>query len=115
MNKIGANRLLKLADLLDTVPIKDLDMSVWRRGCGTVACALGHACLSPKFRGLVLNSSNIPILTKDPYIQSINAAEQYFSITNGQACDLFLPGMYKAKYPHPKTVANRIRKFVEAS
>lgn len=58
MTKIHARRLLKLADTLEAVPRKEFDIREWGRDttnkkgevCGTVACAMGHACSVPSFR-----------------------------------------------------------------
>ena len=43
---MNQERLLRLAEHLDTVNEKQFDMSNWARqsNCGTVCCACGHAC-----------------------------------------------------------------------
>jgi len=119
MNKIGAKRLLKLADLLDDLPVKEFDLGRWYytgEGCGTVACAVGHACLSPKFPGLVLNDYRSPSLKKGPEMRDMCVVESYFSLTYEHAWHLFIDKAYPlGDKTRPKIVANRIRKFVEAS
>lgn len=49
---MDAERLLRLASHLDTVAPELFDMAYWgqeRPGCGTVCCAVGHACTIPEF------------------------------------------------------------------
>lgn len=66
---MNTERLLKLADYMETLPDGRVDMSLWRdlpdeltdrikdgeeislsgQECGTVACVLGHACTIPEF------------------------------------------------------------------
>lgn len=60
---MNAERLLKLADFLDTVPPERFEYAVWASeattdlrapGCGTKACALGWATAIPEFAALGL-------------------------------------------------------------
>lgn len=64
---MNIDRLTKLADLLDTVPVDKFDLNYWGEArtryspapehldiakdeCGTTACACGWACTIPEFR-----------------------------------------------------------------
>jgi hypothetical protein len=120
--KVGLNRLLKLADFLETkVPRKQFNMDVWKfeDACGTVGCALGWGCSIPSFRKaglkLVWDSEHISAHVKygDERIGE-DAAEDFFHIELKEAEDLFLD-LYGDKSPNetPKQVAKRIRKFVK--
>jgi len=112
-------RLLRLADLLDTVPPEHFDLGVWLAGdgppCKTAACAVGWATTIPAFRraGLTTDSSGWPIYSE---WGGFNAAEQFFGLTEDDALHLFASSYrYRlADLTRPTTVARRIREFVEA-
>lgn len=55
MKRIHAERLLRLADHLDTVPVAEFDYAHFISECGTSACALGHAARLPEFNVLGLS------------------------------------------------------------
>jgi len=133
LNKIGAKRLNKLADLLENeVSDKDFDMDVFynehnkaKTGCGTVGCACGWAASSPKFRGLVLKSYTdtfVHTLNKKVLVYTIEdtksgnedfeAAETYFKLNEAQVNWLFQPEYYSNNRKGRRTVISRIRKFV---
>jgi len=113
MNKVGSKRLLKLADLLDDVPVKEFNLGRWEgeeTECGTVACAVGHACLSSAFEGIYFDWG----LPRSEEHDGWDAVEHYFSLSFGDSLKLFSEGAYKnMNKTRPKTVANRIRKFVK--
>jgi hypothetical protein len=58
---MNTERLLKLADYLETVvaklPPERFHMEAWgvRADCGTTCCAVGHACDIPEFKALGLH------------------------------------------------------------
>lgn len=129
------DRLLKLADFLETVPRKAFNIGAWEQSkvnkpegkipgeCGFAGCAVGWAVHAKLFRGLKF----IP----NPYgwdenditpsyagQEGFEAAEKLFDISGIEAGDgwdasrhLFSPGTYKND-PTPKQVAKRICKFV---
>ena len=107
------DRLLKLADYLETVPRHKFDMKFWsnrlkrvkRPKCGFSGCAIGHAMEARLFRGF--RRYNYPVY--EGYY-GFNAVAKLFEITTDQAkFDLF--GSELRGTPHQ--VAKRIRKFVE--
>lgn len=117
MNKIGANRLLKLADLLENVvEAKKFDMGCWvfniKSGCGMAACAGGWAALSPKFRGLVVSGRNQIKCIKTGRVD-FAGVEDYFYLSEQDSRHIFGNFSYDSDRPHKKTVANRIRKLVK--
>lgn len=124
---VGLNRLLKLAEFLETkVPRKQFDMRNWvgaswkgekNLSCGTTACAMGWATTIPSFRrlGLRLNREGEVRLDPDDSVleDGFEAAERLFSITGFEAYELFSfvdPDGYERKET-PKQVAKRIRDF----
>ena len=132
MNK---ERLLKLADLLHdhsrgykmSIPgdgTPDFDLSTWindKADCGTAACAVGCAMLSPEFQALGLKTGKMPSLggrmqPVPKYKGALNwaAVEKFFGVSNKDAEHLFSDYEYPDEdfTPTPKQVAKRIRKFV---
>jgi len=108
MNK---KRLLKLADYLDTVPRKNFNIDIWR--CGSVGCAMGHACDIPAFKrvGLKLMTRYDMLCPALGRLIAFDAAAKLFSITHYQATCLFSPIGY-GRQRGPGVVAKRIRRFV---
>lgn len=111
MNK---QRLRILAEIVEAVPQKQLDMWGWVYDdeCGTVACAAGHACLSPRLRGLTLQKQYVH--TRQPSYKNHRgwpALHMYFDLTPEEADYIFDPSAYLRK-PRPKAVAERIRKLI---
>lgn len=119
MNK---ERLLKLADHLDTVDQSRFDMSTW--SCGTQACAIGHACEIPEFRkaGLYLETLYGQAYPKyaeprQKYAEysGFDAVAKFFSISLYRANKLFdfdSDGDEPISAISPKKVAENIRNFV---
>ena len=108
--------LLKLADYLEKTDFskteKKFDMREW--DCGTAACAIGqgiHAKITPaklkikngfiRFDGINCNSHGA---ISKAYGLSANQTDSFF---------LFSSNSYSDVPVSPKTVARRIRKFVE--
>jgi hypothetical protein len=136
---MNTDRLLKLADrLANYVPehagkdIPTFDLLSWagplnaapgeNGDCGTVACAVGHACLIPEFNRAGLRLvKRIPVYTvpasedceehdEDGWV----AAVEFFNLKIGQANFLFDGRYYDARYATgPAAVARRIRLLVE--
>ncbi len=110
-------RLLKLADLLDTVSRTRFNMADFgdasiedKKKCGTTACAAGWACTIPSFKraGLKRNSFGIPQY-KDcggPFA----SLSEFFDIPYDDA--LYLFDLHKG-HETPKQVARNIRKYTE--
>lgn len=87
--------------------------------CGTIACAVGHACRIPEFQtaGLkVLNNRPVYVPEKFKYGDSgWSAVMGFFGLTESEALHLFL----ESEYPDggrttPAQVVERIRAFVRA-
>lgn len=110
MNK---ERLLKLADFLDTVPAEKFDLRTWQ--CGTTACAVGWACTMPEFQdeGLVLANRWPDFIPFPMYIGYTcwTAVKQFFELTSVNADHLFDAGEYEPGAT-PQDVAVRIRRVV---
>lgn len=120
MNK---DRLLKLADFLDTVPDDRFDMHTWASGgfepeaCGTVACAAGWACTIFKDEGLHLRFYKNGPKPAFKELRGIDAVEEFFDLDYGQTMHLFFCRDYDEEHPAwvggPNKVAEVIRAFVQ--
>lgn len=125
---MNTDRLLKLADRLDTVPPDRFDLDAWFQSftedeCGTAACAVGWACTIPEFNaagfraemsddGYCLCPQYIPADT-GPVYTSWAAVREFFGLTQPEADRLFFAGSYPLDSdPTPAEVAARIRGFV---
>lgn len=127
--RVYNNRLLKLADFLDTVPPARFDYTVWvgedwkgaaSLSCGTTACALGWATTMPAFRrlGLHLAKDRLPSVNGDESGDPEAAAEEIFGLDNEEFIFLFTPADpiddgYDESDATPQQVAAKIRQFVE--
>lgn len=131
---MNRDRLLRLAAHLDTLPAESFDMGHWGvwnpRGCGTVCCALGHACSIPEFaaEGLTLEFGTdrepdeagelaLVVLKRGNlwYATGYRAASALFDIPAQLSRDIFDPGSYADAVPEgirPADVARRIREVV---
>ncbi len=125
---MNTKRLLKLADILDTIERKKFDISYFTNGnnineCGSTACALGHAGYDKSFRraGFKTNalSDRVTYKVGNETLENFHAAACFFDIDYFDATILFGDnthenyGMY-AEEVTPKIVAKKIRKFVKA-
>lgn len=109
--------------LTDRVKDKEFDLGDWI--CGSVACALGHACLIPEFQEAGFLPSKKPISTVGgktggviyPVYQGktgLEAAVLFFAITYEQATQLFYPSGYpKGAFASRKDVIAKITQFIE--
>ena len=125
MQEIYRNRLLKLADFLDTVPPERFDYARWvgeswqgdpDLSCGTTACALGWASTIPEFRklGLRLKKNNWDLFNptyvgldtetdedladKSSYLLTLEASKYIFGLSNQETNELFTPEGYAMYY-----------------
>lgn len=111
---IRADRLLKLADYLETVPRKKFDMRFWKDegACGFAGCAIGWAAHGKLFRGLTIKGTSD--LDFEPHYAGATrmaAVSLLFGISIVQAQnDLF--GGWDELQGTPLQVSKRIRKFV---
>lgn len=137
---MNAQRLLRLADHLETVVAQSperFDMgtfAVQRPDCGTVCCALGHACEIPEFAavGLRIDWEDESRRERRGWrygrvrydgLRDFAAAEALFDISDAAADYLFSIGTedndgrdrFDDDYqpPTPASVAARIRHFVK--
>lgn len=124
-----ADRLLKLADFLETVPRRSFKMTGWierdaskpegnKPGqCGFSGCAVGWAVHAQLFAGLGF-SGGMPVYNGRT---NWNAVVELFEFEKSpdsefgsdDAYHLFYDEAYTSGNPIPKTVAKRIRKFVK--
>ncbi len=103
------NRMIKLADHLETVPPDNFDMGFWK--CGTKACAIGHGCTIPSFRRAGLHLS---ILEDEPIYKNLHhydAIAEFFGIPFSDAVDLFSTNNAN-KYLTPHEMALHIREYL---
>lgn len=133
MNKTHARRLLKLADLLDTIPAERFYLGTWcgpdwagapDLSCGTTACALGWATTIPEFRKLGVRMKREGINVGPGFAQArcpnpAGVAKRLFGIcdTTDRGYEdynyLFFPSAYpRDSRTKPREVAARIREFV---
>ena len=131
MNSIGKRRLLKLANFLDTVPVRKFDMDYFviknnqpdkilpLKDCGTVACALGYAatCI-PEFQraGLTVEprDNGWPLYDKNGnYEIGYEAGEVFFNLNGDESKELFDPFYYREGHKGPRSVARKIRALVK--
>ncbi len=95
-------RLARLGEIVAAAPA--VDLSDWCRkpregdppqahACGTVACALGWACLAPEFQALGLRLGNGFGSTAPEFagLQGFTAGAAFFGISWGEAAGLFSP------------------------
>ncbi len=115
----GDRRLTILADYLDT-SVKDPSFHIiaWRRNriyiheseCGTIACAVGHACDIPEFQALGLHYDEEPIYNGR---NNWDAVADFFSLTREESEILFHYGAYgRHSNVSRQEVIGRLRGFV---
>jgi len=117
---MNIQRLQMLAELLDTVEPDSFDLEHWvkRERCGTVACAVGHACMHPPFNEMGLKLDVDPacpkfsIPTFGEYRRSWDAVIAFFDISLDIAYKLFLHSRYTLSERTPANVAARIRAVI---
>jgi hypothetical protein len=111
MNKdnVYKQRLLALAELLETLPRKRFDYSHWAGdewkgktdlSCGTSACALGWATTMPSLRKLGLRLVKdlsgwvaVKLISKNgTFMNETEAAHEVFGVSEQEFQYLFIPG-----------------------
>lgn len=120
--------LSRLAELVDVVlpQVKDeeFDLEVWKGegACGTVACAVGHACSHLPFQkaGLTLSYWFPKGYTPYPRFEGktgIEAIKDFFNLTEKEVHYLFLPHSYKCVIGGcaKEVVMERIREFLSTN
>lgn len=122
---IHFDRLLKLADYLETVRDERFSIQHWSQetSCGTTCCAVGHACSIPEFRELglgldicldgragQLHRFGVPVYQ---WRRSYDAVSQFFGLSGAAALFLFSPEAYEIN-PAKEEVISRIREFVRS-
>lgn len=139
---MNADRLLRVADLLEHVDPARFDLGYWATPeCGTTCCAVGFAALDPRFQeeGLRLHN-RVKRLFRPGLPQWVNsiddltdrrlhrvtqagityrgfrnwmAVERFFDLSERDCRHLFSPRAYHAEEQRaPDAVAERIRAFV---
>jgi hypothetical protein len=111
---MNAERLLKLADFLETVPPHSFDMKEWITftECGFAGCAIGWTPKAIPGEGFILKHH-----MADEYYPYYNgkerwrAVEEFFELEELEAEHLFMNSKYEES-PTPNEVAARIREFV---
>lgn len=105
--------LLKLADLLDTVPAKEFHLKNW--DCGTTACACGwaarHGIGGLCFDGFDACDRVKILMIAHPKMFGWNAVQVAFDIDEESALYLFDIESYARRKVKPSQVAARIRRF----
>ena len=121
----GKRRLLVLASHLYQLKGGVFDFSTWvgddwagkqDLSCGTVACALGHACAIPEFQKLGLYMDKITLSPAIPNRGSgLTAAQTLFHLDASEASYLFMPNHFNGLSDEStaKQVADNIRSFVQ--
>lgn len=138
LTRTGKNRLLKLANFLESIPPQQFNLSVIveaevldkvpskktikQKTCGTAGCAIGYCPVV--FRGVkykenddVYDVTDIAVQfpvpdCSDGVDENFSGAEQFFGISGKQAEYLFMPDAYHPSKRGPKSVAARIKAFV---
>lgn len=142
INAIEVDKMLQLADFLETVPVEGFNLFQWTAreerprttsffglierdpGCGYAGCAMGWAAHSGLFEGLKLVTvpseirrahGGIPVhnITYKGYLD-MDAAAKLFGITARTAYFFFHPQRYETKNGTvPGQVSERLRAFVD--
>jgi len=114
---MNIERLQKLADHLRGVPPEAFDLDQW--SCGSVACAVGHACLIPEFaeQGLTLKKSENRNFLEPVFgfSEGWDAVSYFFDICEEDAEHLFGAWQYLRADRHPEAVAKRIEALLGAA
>ena len=119
MNKREKERLLKLADFLETeVPHEHFDMGDWGTGnfkqmkCGSAACALGWgSAVFPRSLKMVKDKHGLyDVIHTKSGRKNEEAGEEFFGLTPVQAYQMFMPdegyNTIKDVVEHIRMVAN---------
>lgn len=115
------DRLLRLADFLETVPEKSFDMRVFGEDeapCGFSGCALGWAAHAKLFPELAWENGDFLVNGEDDQGDVVKTATIVFGDGSRAEGDEIYDGCF-AEHDHrgdtPKQTAERIRQFVKAN
>ena len=127
MEQVHIDRLNRLADYLDTLPVEQFNLIEWVTdaqmdpmteeivpGCGTVACAVGHACMIEDFKKQGLGQyGEYPFSPTYGALTGWDAVQAFFGVGYFDAWQLFDYSCYgyEDRTP-PSEVALRIRQFI---
>ena len=118
MKERDLNRLAELLDVvLPQVKDEEFNINVWKgkRVCGTVACAVGHACFHPPFQKAGLRLSYYDVAMFQGY-RGIYAVIKFFNLTEKEVKGLFMPQSYPdLKSTSKKEVKERIKELLETN
>jgi len=120
---MDTEKLLKMADFVETLPEENFDLSIWKQVnlCGTVCCAVGWAIekkLFPELSFRHVYCSNYPVPRILPEntryeLLGFDAVSEVFNISWTEAKWLFSSRSYLQTRVTPKMVSERIRTFVK--
>ncbi len=113
---MNIERLQHLITILQNVKPETFDLSTWH--CGTVACAVGHACLDPVFlrQGLSLTAVRGSHSLKRPNYGPMagwEAVELFFGLDQCQAAHLFSISKYDSCSVTTQDVIKRIESLIK--
>jgi hypothetical protein len=131
MKYFQKQRLLKLADFLESLPRGRFDLSIIGKhnskgelptptSCGTAACAIGwtpvvfprHCCYTACFYG---KPNELSVASKETGERDFGFAEPFFGLDSSESAYLFMPDSYPKGRRGKKSVVDRIRKFVSGN
>jgi len=112
---MNTERLLRLADLVETIAPEKFDLNFfWHDGCG---CAIGHGTANGLFKSLKVGSSRDFIThSNGSFVDVTSAFAKEVGISKSGAYFLTISTSYITGLndtPSPSEVAIRIRLFVE--
>jgi hypothetical protein len=133
MNRTHKRRLLKLADFLATqVKPEKFDLTTFVNKvneyggcrvftnpedytkCGTTACAVGWCPIVFPKTFKLNRKGNIALIAR-PRLCNFKAAKEYFGLKEGVIEYLFTHYSYREGHKGPKSVARRLREFVNSN
>lgn len=111
--------LSSLAEFLDTIDSDSFNMGIWESYCGTVACAIGHACRLIPWQRAGLSMITTHDSGRMPYCfgsLDIEAVMKVTGLTKYISRHLFLQQSYVEEfeilYIQPNMVSERIRRVI---
>jgi len=130
MPRMAVRRVARLVEVLQGVEPGQFYMGAWARdygnnrkrkfdsGCGSTACAFGHACLDP-----VLIEQGLSMVMEGPnyegvrrgtprykHWKALDAAKEFFGLSHDMATQWFMPSRYRYEdRDNLKLVTSRIK------
>lgn len=122
MNKLGATRLLKLADKLETIREETFNMGTWayrddpKIKCATSACALGWATtVFPRSLKLVPKYEYDEFAANVQHINSgfegVAAGEKFFNLSTNDADWIFNSGFNATAKEKAKEIRDLVKSY----